>query len=45
MRTDLFREGAPPPGLPVVERYVGVAWPGGRFQNLGELATGGRRLD
>jgi len=30
VRTDLFGEVAPPPG-PVIERYAGVAWPGGRF--------------
>jgi hypothetical protein len=31
VRTDLFCEVAPPPG-PVIERYRGVAWPGGRFR-------------
>jgi len=30
VRTGLFSEVAPPPG-PVLERYAGVAWPGGRF--------------
>jgi len=30
VRADLFCEVAPPPG-PVLERYAGVAWPGGRF--------------
>jgi hypothetical protein len=30
VRTDVFCAVAPPPG-PVVERYAGVAWPGGRF--------------
>jgi len=30
VRTDVFCEVAPPGG-PVVERYAGVAWPGGRF--------------
>jgi hypothetical protein len=30
LRTDLFSRVPPPPG-PVVERYAGVAWPGGRF--------------
>jgi hypothetical protein len=30
LRSDLFCEVAPPPG-PVLERYAGVAWPGGRF--------------
>jgi hypothetical protein len=30
VRSDLFCEVAPPPG-PVIERYAGVAWPGGRF--------------
>ncbi len=30
VRSDLFSEVAPPPG-PVLERYAGVAWPGGRF--------------
>ena len=30
VRTDLFCEVAPPAG-PVIERYAGVAWPGGRF--------------
>jgi hypothetical protein len=28
--TDLFSEVPPPPG-PVIERYAGVAWPGGSF--------------
>ncbi len=30
LRTDLFCDVPPPPG-PVLERYAGVAWPGGRF--------------
>ncbi len=30
VRTDIFCAVAPPAG-PVVERYSGVAWPGGRF--------------
>lgn len=30
VRTDIFCEVPPPPG-PVLERYAGVAWPGGRF--------------
>ena len=30
VRTDLFCPVAPPPG-PVVERYAGAPWPGGRF--------------
>ncbi len=30
LRTDLFSRVAPPAG-PVLERYAGVAWPGGRF--------------
>jgi hypothetical protein len=30
VRSDLFCPVAPPAG-PVVERYAGVAWPGGRF--------------
>ena len=30
LQTDLFCRVPPPPG-PVVERYAGVAWPGGRF--------------
>ena len=30
VRTSLFARVAPPPG-PVVERYSGVAWPGGGF--------------
>ena len=30
LRTDLFCRVAPPAG-PVIERYSGVAWPGGRF--------------
>jgi hypothetical protein len=30
VRTDLFAPVAPPAG-PVLERYAGVAWPGGRF--------------
>jgi hypothetical protein len=31
VETDLFRAVAPPIG-PVIERYSGVAWPGGRFK-------------
>ena len=30
VRTDLFSQVPPPPG-PVIERYAGVAWPGGSF--------------
>ncbi len=30
VRTDLFAAVSPPPG-PVIERYAGVAWPGGSF--------------
>jgi hypothetical protein len=30
VQTDLF-SAVPPPAGPVVERYSGVAWPGGRF--------------
>ncbi|MDQ3631139.1 MAG: hypothetical protein M3417_07725 [Actinomycetota bacterium] len=30
VRTDLFCAVTPPPG-PVLERYAGVAWPGGHF--------------
>jgi hypothetical protein len=30
VETDLFSAAAPPVG-PVIERYSGVAWPGGRF--------------
>ena len=30
VRTGLFCRVPPPPG-PVIERYTGVAWPGGRF--------------
>jgi len=30
VRSDLFCRVAPPPG-PVIERYAGVAWPGGTF--------------
>ena len=30
VQTDLFCCVPPPPG-PVIERYAGVAWPGGRF--------------
>jgi hypothetical protein len=30
VRTDLFSRVPPPPG-PVVERYAGIAWPGGSF--------------
>ena len=30
VQTDLFAAVAPPPGPPI-ERYSGVAWPGGRF--------------
>ncbi|MGI8594089.1 MAG: hypothetical protein ACR2ML_06955 [Solirubrobacteraceae bacterium] len=30
VRTDLFSAVPPPPG-PVLERYAGVAWPGGTF--------------
>jgi hypothetical protein len=33
VETTLFRETAPPVG-PVIERYSGVAWPGGRFRNV-----------
>lgn len=33
VRTDLFSVTAPHPGPPI-ERYAGVAWPGGRFENL-----------
>lgn len=32
VRSDLFCAVAPPVG-PVVERYAGVAWPGGRFSS------------
>lgn len=35
VRTDIFCEVTPPPG-PVVERYAGVAWPGGRFAGAGD---------
>lgn len=31
VRSDLMCEVAPPSG-PVIERYAGVAWPGGRFR-------------
>lgn len=31
VRTDLFCAVTPPPG-PVLERYAGVAWPGGSFK-------------
>jgi len=31
VRSDLFCRVAPPAG-PVIERYSGVAWPGGRFE-------------
>ena len=31
VRTDLFCEVEPPPG-PAIERYSGIAWPGGRFE-------------
>jgi hypothetical protein len=30
LETDLFTEVAPPAG-PLIERYAGVPWPGGRF--------------
>jgi hypothetical protein len=30
VRTDIFGEVSPPPG-PVIERYAGAPWPGGRF--------------
>jgi hypothetical protein len=30
VQTDLFCCVPPPPG-PVIERYAGVAWPGGHF--------------
>ncbi|MEA2221194.1 MAG: hypothetical protein QOJ35_3820 [Solirubrobacteraceae bacterium] len=30
LRTSLFADVPPPPG-PVIERYAGVAWPGGSF--------------
>jgi hypothetical protein len=33
VRSDLFCRVDPPPG-PVIERYAGVAWPGGRFVNV-----------
>lgn len=33
VETDLFRAVAPPAG-PVIERYSGVAWPGGRFRAI-----------
>jgi hypothetical protein len=33
VRTDLFSEVAPPAG-PVIERYSGAAWPGGRFGSI-----------
>jgi hypothetical protein len=33
LRTSLFCDVPPPPG-PVVERYSGVAWPGGAFQSV-----------
>jgi hypothetical protein len=39
VRTDLFCRVAPPAG-PVLERYAGVAWPGGRFA---PQAAGSRR--
>lgn len=35
VRTDLFCEVPAPPG-PAIERYAGIAWPGGRFINIGE---------
>ena len=35
VRTDLFCEVPSPPG-PVIERYAGTAWPGGRFTNIGD---------
>ena len=31
--TDLFC-AVPPPGGPVIERYAGAPWPGGRFESL-----------
>ena len=31
VRTDIFC-AVPPPAGPVLERYAGVAWPGGRFE-------------
>jgi len=31
VRTDIFSE-VPPPAGPVIERYAGVAWPGGAFR-------------
>lgn len=33
IRTDLFSVVAPHPGPPI-ERYAGVAWPGGQFKNV-----------
>ena len=36
VQTDLFAEVAPPPG-PVIERYAGAPWPGGRFQSVVDL--------
>jgi len=34
VETSIFKEVAPPVG-PVIERYSGVAWPGGGFRNVG----------
>jgi hypothetical protein len=33
VETSIFKETAPPVG-PVIERYSGVAWPGGAFRNV-----------
>jgi hypothetical protein len=33
VETSIFKEVAPPVG-PVIERYAGVAWPGGTFRNV-----------
>ena len=35
VRTDLFCDVEPPPG-PAIDQYGGVAWPGGRFVNVGD---------
>jgi len=40
VRTDLFSAVLPPPG-PVVERYRGVAWPGGRHPSKEGSGRGG----
>jgi hypothetical protein len=41
VQTDLFSV-ADPPGGPAIERYSGVAWPGGRFESSEDFQIHGR---